>query len=152
MTLYATFSINSLSLTHTGCWLYYHVCVFRTFFTCHILYKLPLSLSHTHTHTHTLHAGHTTVQFSELANELEDVASLWYSLGLELGISCNTLDGIAGETNMPSILLRRILQSWLQNSEAHLRTKKNLVEILKRNPIRNNRLAAKIENNNGELI
>ena len=111
-----------------------------------------LSLSHTHTHTHTLHAGHTTVQFSELANELEDVASLWYSLGLELGISCNTLDGIAGETNMPSILLRRILQSWLQNSEARLRTKKNLVEILKRNPIRNNRLAAKIENNNGELI
>ena len=53
---------------------------------------------------------------------------------------------------MPSILLRRILQSWLQNSEVHLRTKKNLVEILKRNPIRNNRLAAKIENNNGELI
>ena len=63
------------------------------------------------------HLYHYVIAITDLVVLLEvlnDTACQWYNLGLQLGISCFTLDAIETDQRGVQICLREMLKAWLK--------------------------------------
>ena len=79
-----------------------------------------------------------------LINDLQDLASEWKQLGLQLDISKPRLDAIAGE-KLP--YFEDVLQEWLDTDTDS--TKEKLLEVLRTEAVKEDGLASRIENDEG---
>ena len=83
----------------------------------------------------------------DLVNDLMPVAAQWRSLGLQLKISFATLDVIENQKSY----FAAILCQWISGAGIKC-TKENLIKTLRKEAIRENGLATKIEEDNGIML
>ena len=76
--------------------------------------------------------------------ELADVRAKWYNIGLGLGVSVGTLDGIHAEHSNTSDCLRETLKKWLNSYPPHP-TWSKVVEALRTKIVDKTRLATDLE-------
>ena len=56
---------------------------------------------------------YTHVGVSTLTEDLDSVATKWYSVGLQLGIQPKDLDAINGDSDWTEVCFRKTLSAWL---------------------------------------
>ena len=86
-----------------------------------------------------------TADLGELQNELHDISSKWYNLGLQLRIEVGQLDNIKKD-NLDECL-REMLKIWLKKVNPHP-TWNALIDALKCRVINEQQLANKLEEKN----
>ena len=83
-----------------------------------------------------------TADLGELQNELHDISSKWYNLGVQLRIDIGQLDNIRKD-NLDECL-REMLKIWLKQVDPHP-TRNALIDALKRRVINEHQLASQLE-------
>lgn len=76
--------------------------------------------------------------------ELNSVRAKWYDIGMQLGVSIGSLDGIKKQYNDPSDCLRETLKIWLETNPSPT-VWSNIVNALSSNTVGKARLAAYLE-------
>ena len=76
--------------------------------------------------------------------ELNDIRTKWYDIGLQLRISVGTLDAIKEQYDDPSHCLREALKTWLKTCPSHP-TWNNIIDALRSSTVGEVRLAADLE-------
>ena len=79
-----------------------------------------------------------------LLEELNDVRTEWYNIGMQLLVHVNTLDCIQEQRNNPTDCLRKALKSWLENCSTP--TWRDIVNVLRSRTVNKTRLAAELNN------
>ena len=96
------------------------------------------------THTSTLiYKGLKT-----LAEDLNEVATDWFTLGLQLGIKNSSLKVLDSEKNTAAINFRKTLEEWLRNNKP---THGAIIAALRSGPIGHNALATKLDSSKGSF-
>ena len=83
-----------------------------------------------------------TADLGELQNELHDISSKWYDLGVQLRIEFCQLDNIKKDN--PVECLREMLKMWLKQIDPHP-TRNALIKALKKPVIDEQQLASQLQ-------
>ena len=93
--------------------------------------------THTHTHTH-------AIGLQELVQDLDSVATNWYSLGLQLDIDDAKLHAITSQENRAVECFRQTLTEWLKSGTA---THDAVIKALRSPAIGHSVLASHLDTN-----
>lgn len=80
-----------------------------------------------------------------LTNDLHEVFSIWYTLGMNLDVSLSSLDQIDHDCKECSMCMIKMLKVWINSGTA---TRAQLVQALREPSIKQNAVANKIEESN----
>ena len=85
-----------------------------------------------------------TDDLGDLQNELHDISSKWYNLGVQLRIKLGDLDNIKKEGLVPVDCLREMLRIWLKQVDPHP-TRSALIKALIQPVINEQQLANQLQ-------